>query len=1109
MGKRTRQNNSTSNGLVAGQILRRDELNSWGWVGTEVTDASLITREHLLATCGLYGRNARRFCHKNTSETRTQSLEQTRSKSTSHNEHNDVIVISDSEDEARSCSKKFCKSNPNCLNYLGQDQWADEESAAENFLHFAKLGENPLLDARDPDLPVGLKNLGATCYANASLQVWFRDPIFRAGVYSYPLVGSESKFMESPIFQLQVTFAALQHSIQSVFNPSKLVESLQLRAAEQQDAQEWGNYRYLSSPFSCPGRFSKLFMTHLDAEFKKQPEVSLQSLITSQFEGEQVYGTQCDSCGYCSERSTNFLEIEVNLQNNSKLEDRIENLLEHETLTGDNQYLCVQCNSLQDATRYTELRKLPPVLHISLLRFVYDLKTMERKKSKSTIAFPKILNMNQFIGSSTERKASKHSAEGSSNIYELRGILLHKGPSAYHGHYEAQVFDSGYNLLFNDEEVTRIDKLGDKRSSKKIEIEIDHSADEKPMASKRKKQINGSRKRQRVDDSEDEAKPSAKSNQASSTWYEVLDRHVRLNFTNPEDSYVSSRDAYMLIYALRQSDSPAQDITPPHRVMNIVDELNASHDRQCDRYSEREKSALAALSARRAQVLDICNSWSVTSENQDCVVVSRKAIEEYLSVHTAASLFNNEPAEGIEPTQIAVNDILCEHGRLDYRSADKMKRMSRDAYGKIVEQTKCVFEPALSSDDVCLQCVKAAFKERLYQIEHPRFTAQFNQNASPGNDQSGYWISKAWLKDWILQRPKMHVPSEDDPPPDHPDYQNDVLCEHGHLSLSTTARRCISEGAGQILTSLFPRWNPVPRNQETCPICEVEISERKANYAEHRKQAENEKAQLKHMYEYARDGEIFLLQNVPCALIPLRFLLNWKKWISSPSQAPRPIALDNSEFFCEHEELNLHISDIESTAVIIKRTDWDQLEKLYSAGPLISLTAVDVEEHSFELSVAVCVECRHKRLSNWEMAEITVRVHAAGSGNSKTEPDENTRKKMMTYGKGSARQSKRLRNKRENGEKRRLAVTKLMTVKDVKVVLQEQCQIPTICQRLLLHGRELLDNEATIESLNVLSNDALELYEESESPHFSDSYDGSPRDEGQAFMGTLLGSTVY
>ena len=27
------------------------------------------------------------------------------------------------------------------------------------------------------------------------------------------------------------------------------------------------------------------------------------------------------------------------------------------------------------------------------------------------------------------------------NVYHLRGVLLHKGTSAYHGHYEAQIFD--------------------------------------------------------------------------------------------------------------------------------------------------------------------------------------------------------------------------------------------------------------------------------------------------------------------------------------------------------------------------------------------------------------------------------------------------------------------------------------------------------------------------------------------------------------------------------------------------------------------------------------------------------------------------------------------
>jgi len=69
---------------------------------------------------------------------------------------------------------------------------------------------------------------------------------------------------------------------------------------------------------------------------------------------------------------------------------------------------------------------------------------MERKKSKNTILFPTTLNMDQFMGSTTSRKTAASDRSKGENIYELRGVLLHKGASAYHGHYEAQVFDAMY-----------------------------------------------------------------------------------------------------------------------------------------------------------------------------------------------------------------------------------------------------------------------------------------------------------------------------------------------------------------------------------------------------------------------------------------------------------------------------------------------------------------------------------------------------------------------------------------------------------------------------------------------------------------------------------------
>lgn len=88
---------------------------------------------------------------------------------------------------------------------------------------------DPSTGARDPDVPVGLKNLGATCYANSYLQVWFQNVTFRASVYKAGITSSSAVQVEDlPLFQLQVTFAALQQGATRVFNPKALVKSLKL-----------------------------------------------------------------------------------------------------------------------------------------------------------------------------------------------------------------------------------------------------------------------------------------------------------------------------------------------------------------------------------------------------------------------------------------------------------------------------------------------------------------------------------------------------------------------------------------------------------------------------------------------------------------------------------------------------------------------------------------------------------------------------------------------------------------------------------------------------------------------------------------------------------------
>nr|XP_006811923.1 PREDICTED: ubiquitin carboxyl-terminal hydrolase 48-like [Saccoglossus kowalevskii] len=76
--------------------------------------------------------------------------------------------------------RRNCKGNPNCLNGLGENLWLgeiDDDSWHEI--------EDPNNERRQEGSFVGLKNLGATCYVNTLLQVWFHNSTLRRALYQW------------------------------------------------------------------------------------------------------------------------------------------------------------------------------------------------------------------------------------------------------------------------------------------------------------------------------------------------------------------------------------------------------------------------------------------------------------------------------------------------------------------------------------------------------------------------------------------------------------------------------------------------------------------------------------------------------------------------------------------------------------------------------------------------------------------------------------------------------------------------------------------------------------------------------------------------------------
>jgi hypothetical protein len=147
-------------------------------------------------------------------------------------------------------------------------------------------------------------------------------------------------------------------------------------------------------------------------------------------------------------------------------------MLKKEELDGDNQYVlsqscleplvtevcvyryfCEICNSKQNATRKSALLSLPPVrpctsrlfyrthgrlsqvLHFSIMRFTWNMKDLSRSKSTHAISYPLQVDMGEFL------PPDERTGEEQEVWYDLRGVLMHKGGSAHHGHYVAQGYD--------------------------------------------------------------------------------------------------------------------------------------------------------------------------------------------------------------------------------------------------------------------------------------------------------------------------------------------------------------------------------------------------------------------------------------------------------------------------------------------------------------------------------------------------------------------------------------------------------------------------------------------------------------------------------------------
>ncbi|XP_073928127.1 ubiquitin carboxyl-terminal hydrolase 40 isoform X5 [Castor canadensis] len=283
----------------------------------------------------------------------------------------------------------------------------------------------------------GIRNQGGTCYLNSLLQTLHFTPEFREALFSLgpEELGSledkdkpDAKVRVIPL-QLQRLFAQLLLLDQEAASTADLTDSFGWTSNEemrQHDVQELNRILFSALETSLVG-------------------TSGHDLINRLYHGTVVNQVVCKECKNISEKQEDFLDLTVAVKNVCGLEDALWNMyVEEEVFDYDNLYHCGTCDRLVKAAKSAKLRKLPPFLTISLLRFNFDFVKCERYKETSCYTFPLRINLKPFCEQSE--------LDDSEYTYDLFSVIIHRG-GCYGGHYHVYIKDVDHlgNWQFQEE----------------------------------------------------------------------------------------------------------------------------------------------------------------------------------------------------------------------------------------------------------------------------------------------------------------------------------------------------------------------------------------------------------------------------------------------------------------------------------------------------------------------------------------------------------------------------------------------------------------------------------------------------------------------------------
>ncbi|OCT67453.1 hypothetical protein XELAEV_18038749mg [Xenopus laevis] len=157
--------------------------------------------------------------------------------------------------------------------------------------------------------------------------------------------------------------------------------------------------------------------------------------------------TRCLNCEAVSSKDEDFLDLSVDVEQNTSITHCLRGFSNTETLCSECKYYCEQCRSKQEAQKRMRVKKLPMILALHLKRFKYMDQLHRYTKLSYRVVFPLELRLFNTSGDATNPE----------RMYDLVAVVVHCGSGPNRGHYITIVKSHGFWLLFDDDIVEKID----------------------------------------------------------------------------------------------------------------------------------------------------------------------------------------------------------------------------------------------------------------------------------------------------------------------------------------------------------------------------------------------------------------------------------------------------------------------------------------------------------------------------------------------------------------------------------------------------------------------------------------------------------------------------